>query len=416
MLHWQSKYHPQSHQARFHQLETKYKWFLAGVGAGKTLAGTHEAVYLANDNPTCDGLIVAPTFPMFRDVILPLWQDWIPQHLYHYNKSEHYFLWYPTRRTIFVRSATEPDLSSGLNIGWFWFDEAGLVQKDKLWKILLARLRQRGQRNCGFVTSTGNGMNWLARWFRSHPEAGVIRCRTADNKMLPDDFEPGLRASYGEEYARAYLDAEIISLQGLAWPILARVHCALPFEEMKKRVTRHFGGVDWGYTNPACVIIGGMDQENRWYLLEEWYKRGQTRETIAKKAQELQIKWGVKQWYIDHDPEGELWMNRLGMNVLKAEKKPIVSGLQHVRTLLAVRNDGQPHLYVAAHLKEWMREQEGYVFPEENEEPEGMNGDHAMDTTRYMIYTNSLHWNPPAEYSGVDRSRVDKESRDWSNY
>jgi hypothetical protein len=58
-MDWTSPYVPKPHQARFHALPHDEALFLAGVGAGKTLTGVHEAVFLAQDNPDCDGAIVS---------------------------------------------------------------------------------------------------------------------------------------------------------------------------------------------------------------------------------------------------------------------------------------------------------------------------------------------------------------------
>ena len=392
-----SPYVAQHHQALFHGSKAKFKFFMAGVGAGKTLCGMHEFIYAAEDNPQCDGLITSPTYPMFRDIVLPLWREWIPQHLWTYHKGDQSFTWHNTGRRFFVRSSTNPDGASGLNVGYEWHDEHALIHTDRLWKIALARLRQKGPRPRCIVTSTPNGLNWLAKWFRARQLADpanvcVIRCRTRDNKMLPEDYEAGLRAAYGEEYAQQMLDAIIIQLQGLAWPIAPGIHCKLSLDEMRQRCgKRVFGAVDWGHTNPACCLVGGLDSDWRWHLMAEWYRRGQDREVIAARAEKLTKEFGVKAWFIDHDPEGESQMRRKGLVVHLADKN-VESGVMHVRSLLSVRKDGEPRLHVNAMLKNWLREQSGYTFPEEKEEPEGANGDHAMDATRYLTFTpTQLH-------------------------
>ena len=387
----QSAYTPQEHQARIHTSGSRYKLFLGGVGSGKSLTGLHEMVYAAQDNPLCDGLICAPTVPMFRDVIATAAADWLPPQCYTFKRSDQYIVWHPTGRRWFIRTATAPDRASGLNIGYGWFDEAALVRTDKLWKIMLARLRQKAQRPTMIVTTTPNGLNWLIKWFveqqtRDPASVMIVRCKTSDNHKLPDDFEAGLRAAYGEELAQQMLDAMVLSLMGLAWPIVPSIHCTLSVAEMRDRSVLTFGGVDWGHTAPAALIVGGLDAEGRWYLRRLWYKRGQTRAQIAEQAAKLTREENVEAWFIDHDPEGERAMKEHDLTVFLAEKT-VESGVQHVRSLLPVRKDGQPHLYVARELADWHREQSAYSFPEDKEEPEGPNGDHAMDATRYMTFS-----------------------------
>ena len=413
-------YIPQAHQVRFHSSPAKWKWFCGGLGSGKTLAGIHELLYLASDNPGCDGLIGCPTYPMFRDNIMPLWRHWVPSQLYTFNKADMVFTWHPTGRHFFVRSATEPDRASGLNIGFGWCDELALVYKPRFWQIVQARLRQPARRPAMVVTSTPNGMNWLARWFRGRRDAHITRCRTRDNLKLPEGFEEDLRASYGSELAAAYLDAIILDMMGLAWPLHTHLHGALTSDQMRPLMTHRFGWVDWGFTNPASVGVGGTDQEDRWYIAAHWYRRGQLRSQVAKQAAKFGKEWKVEQWYIDHDPEGQAEMEKLGLPVTLAEKD-IVPGLMHVRALVPPSShDGKPRLHVATDLgpgddigsgqSAWWREQEGYTFPEGEEEPEGQNGDHAMDGTRYMIYTHDLQWAP---MGGVQSSG---SARKWNGY
>lgn len=412
-MKWESPYHPQPHQARFHSSPATFKLFLGGVGAGKTITGVHETAFAAEDNSDCDGLIVAPTYPMLRDVIIPVWRDWIHPSLYDYKKADQLIIWH-TGRNIYLRSATEPDRASGLNIGFGWLDEGSLIFKDRMWRIMQARRRQKARRSRLIVTTTPNGMNWVARWFRDN-NGFVVRCRTKDNKHLPEDFEPGLRASYGDEYAAQFLDAEILELQGRAWPVIKRMHCGLTLEQMLARCVCFFGAVDWGHTNPAALLIGGLDVDGRWFLVDEWYKRGQNREDIASVAAKMSTKWNVRMWFSDHDPEGVSRFQDEGLPIMLAEKKDVVAGVQYVRSLLSVRNDGQPRLYVGSWLKNWHRENEGYQFPEEEEEPIGQNGDHLMDCTRYLTYTHSLKYTEMS-YQRVAGRRTESESRDYSGY
>jgi phage terminase large subunit-like protein len=384
--------------------------FLAGVGAGKTLTGVHEAIALASQNPTSDGCITSPTFPMLRDVIIPLWETWVPQQLYAHKKADQCFIWRPTGRKIFLRSADRPGRISGLNLAWAWLDEAALLLKKDVWNILRARIRDpNASRRCLYCTTTPLGLNWLIGEFRRGC-GSVIRARTADNKRLPDDFEPGLRARFGPEYAAQYLDAIVLELQGMAWPIMHNIHCAWDLGERRRRFTGYFGGVDWGHTQPAALVVGATDFDGRWHLVDCWYKRGKLREEIAAAAGKLQKKWGVTRWWADHDPEGVLHMQREGCDVQLAEKA-IIPGVQCVRSLTAVRADGEPRLYVLASLDDWHREVEGYSFPEDEEEPKGENGDHAMDATRYMIFSHAQTYTGGVDYATVSRGRMGGDVR-----
>jgi hypothetical protein len=413
-MEWSSLYVPHRHQRRFHSLPHREALFLGGVGAGKTLTGVHESVFLAQDNPLCDGCITSPTYPMLRDVIIPLWEEWVPEHLYTWKKSDQCFLWHPTGRKIFLRSADRPGRISGLNLAWAWLDEATQLLKPDVWNILRARIRDpRAQRRRLFTTTTPMGYNWLIKEFRH--QGGVIRARTADNISLADDFESGLRAKFGREYAAQYLDALILELQGLAWPIQPRVHSDWSLAWARRRCHSFFGAVDWGHAKPAALLVGGVDWDGRWYLVDEWYKRGKLHEEIAEQAKLMTDKWGVRRWWADGaEPEACKHLGLKGVPWENADKS-VISGVQHVRSHVAVRNDGEPHLYVHRDLENWHRECDGYTFPgddaKEPEVPVGANGDHLMDTTRYMLYSHSTMWTGGVDYKGGERGRMGASTR-----
>lgn len=360
---------------------------------------------------------------MLRDVILPLWETWVPSALYTHKKSDKYIIWHPTGRRIFLRSADTPGRLSGLNVAWIWLDEASLLRTPAVWRILQARVRDpAAKRRCLFTTTTPLGMNWLIREFRkSGPSRHVVRAKTSDNAHLPDGFEAGLRATYGEEYAAQYLDAVVLELAGAVWPYIPRVHSSLTASEMQARVTMTFGAVDWGFTNPAAVLAGGVDKDGRWYLLDLWYQRGANRDAIAHEAKLMSQKWNVKKWWTDHDPEGVGHMRHVtseeraaGLRPCNVElaEKSVDQGVQYARTLFPVRNDGLPRIFVAPELKDWRREVDGYYFPEGSEEPEAQFGDHALDATRYLVYSHSLRYKTRTESRVVSLPNL-TQSNDW---
>lgn len=414
-----SSYIPKPYQIRGHASTATEKLFLGGVGAGKTLFGLHETLFGMEDNPECDGLIVSPTYPMLRDVVLSTVEQWLHPALYTWKKSDNALIYHPTGKKIFCRSATDPGKISGLTVGTAWFDEAALVRSDRVWKIIQARVRDpRSVARRKIVTTTPEGFNWVIHHFRMPGDRFVVKAKTSENDSLPDDFEAGLRAAYGEEYAAQYLDAEVLELSGLVWPLVPRIHADFTKEWAKERIVKYFGAVDWGFRDPACLLVGGVDSDGRWYVVEEWYKRGQDRVDVAMKAKELNAKYNVQMWFSDVDPEGQRHMKKSdpktglrGCRVRMASKEPVVDGIHFVRSLFPVRKDGEPSIYVHKTLKNFHREIESYQVPQDDgrrhsnpEIPIGAKGDHAMDTLRYLVYSHSKDVKP-VDYSTVSRGR-----------
>ena len=203
---------------------------------------------------------------------------------------------------------------------------------------------------------------------------------------------------------------QVLELAGAVWPYAPRLHSALSTERMAARVVATFGAVDWGFTNPACVLVGGLDSDGRWYLLDCWYRRGVNRDGVAHEAKRMNAKWNVQKWWTDHDPEGVGHMRSVTAEERTQELRPcrvelaeksVEQGVQYTRTLFPPRGDGKPRIYVSPDLADWRREVDGYYFPEGKEEPEAQFGDHAMDATRYLVYSHAIAHAGSAAAGGV---------------
>ena len=374
---------------RFHKAPELYRLFLAGIGTGKTLAGVHECLAMSMANPLCDGCIVEPTYAMIRDVMLPVWKEWIPKSLYRLFKSEGRIeLW--TGQNIFLRSAENPERIRGLNLAWAWGDELAQVPTRDVWQILQGRIRDpRAKKRGLFATTTPKGWNWLAKMFLQARSDSYrwIRARTSDNPYLPEDFVRGLRQDYGEEFAAQELDAEILELQGLVWPINPRVNCRFDKAHAIRSCKDFVVGIDWGYSNPSAVVVGGFTEDGTWYLLEEWKKPRQLTEDIIEQLKKFYKKYRFEIVYADPaEPDRIREVKNAGF-ACKAADRARGAGLAEVRSLLAVRGDGKPKMYIHPTLRGWLREQEDYHYVEESEDVEGDSGDHLMDATRYMVHS-----------------------------
>ena len=426
MAEWLSPYEPGPKQELFHSSTAAEKGFLGGVGAGKTLCGLHEGVYCMQDNPESDGCITSPTYPMLRDVILPLWETWVPQQLYTYVKSDQRIIWHPTGRSIFLRSADRPGRLSGLNLAWAWLDESCLLRSADVWQILRARIRcTRARHRCLYTTTTPDGFNWLIQEFRKPGDRCLIKGKTSDNKHLPADYEPSLRVAYGEEYALQMLDAELIILEGIAWPLFPSMHHVLNEARAIERIKYFIGGVTWGYNKPAFLCVIGVDENRGLWLFEEWYKLGKTRAEIALQAKRLTAKYGsirpFRSWYAASDPEGERHARSQenvydgnggivtlhGLSMQTADKD-VISGVAFIRSQLSPRLDGEARFHVHPRCSNFLREVDGYSFPRDGakqEIPIGKYGSHACDGVRNACYTHSLTEGALTDIKSAEKTR-----------
>lgn len=197
-------------QRAFLTSPAKFRLFVGGVGSGKSRAGCLECL---RQPAGSTGMVLAPTYPMLRDATLRAFLELAQRGgvLKSFNRSEmvaHLI----DGKTILFRSADDADRLRGPNLGWFYPDEAALMDRE-VWLIMLGRLREAPGR--AWVTTTPRGFNWLHDVFTSgNPDYALFRSSTRDNTFLPDGFIASLEAAYTSDFARQEIDGEFMEPAG----------------------------------------------------------------------------------------------------------------------------------------------------------------------------------------------------------
>jgi len=183
------------------------KMFVGGVGAGKTRAGVLQTLMQPEGSTGC---IVAPTYPMLRDVVLPALMETgavAEQNL----QSMRFVL--GGARTVLLRSATHPDRLRGLNLDWFWVDEA-VYCSEAAYEVLLGRLRHDPTRY--WLTTTPKRDSWVFRRIVEPTNSGVaiITAPTTSNPFISTRFAEQLVRQYGTLLARREVFGEWVDVSG----------------------------------------------------------------------------------------------------------------------------------------------------------------------------------------------------------
>jgi phage terminase large subunit len=389
------QYEPHPKQREFHKCPAKYRAFVGGVGSGKTYASVNEALYQALAQPGSLGVMVAPTFPMVRDVTLRTFLAICPEELIAYS-SQTKMLWrLPNGSEILFRSADKPERLRGLTIAWFGIDEAAYTD-EKTFQILQGRLRQRGYRHRGWVTTSPKGKNWIHKYFveKDGPDYALIRCSSRENPHLPPGFVEDLEASYTGVFARQEIEGEFVAVEGLVYSDFRRdVHVSpVPDGKMFKEVV---AGVDWGFTNPAAILVVGVDGDDRAWVLEEFYERRVLQDSLAAVALRFMAQYGITAFYCDPSEPGFIadFVQR-GLPAVPGNND-LVPGIAEVSSRLAVQADGLPRLFVAPECVHTIVEFEQYRYKEDRKGAPGeapMKAfDHAMDALRYCVMGLKTH-------------------------
>jgi phage terminase large subunit len=191
---------------------------------------------------------------------------------------------------------------------------------------------------------------------------------------------------------------------------------------LNRQVIKHIiGGVDWGFTNPGCLHVYGLDSDNRMYLLREVYRTHRTIDWWIEQGQALDREFHVEKWVADPSEPGYITQfNGAGLPTEGAENA-ISLGIGFLRQRLRVKRDGRARYFVyeyanldpdeglaASHKPVGVEtEMESYVWPEPKEghpykeEPVDENN-HALDVARYV----SAELDEGSDLDGLDHETV----------
>lgn len=393
-------------QDAFVRCDAKFCFYVGGVGAGKTFAGAVRAIRYALAYPRSLGYIGAPTYAMLRDVTERAFFDLLPAGLeLSRNKTQH-SLRLTNNSEVLFRSLDQPDRSRGLNLAWFWLDEAPLCTY-YAWQVLKGRLRQRGipsGAHAGWATGTPKGRDNYYRDFEQtpRPHHQLFRAATTANlHNLPPGYIEDL--GYTGAFAEQEIEGQFVAFEGLVYQFDASEGGNLRAAPPDKTFDRVIGGVDWGFHNPVAAVVFGLDGDGRAWQLAEYYTRGaEIKEVAVPALLDLTRRHHVAVWHCGPDePEhiqildNALVHEGIDCRADRAENA-VVAGLQTVTRLLARRADGTHGLYVDPACTNTIAEYAEYRY-EPGERADGArrdpaerplkHHDHALDATRYALHT-----------------------------
>ena len=206
------------HQLDYVMSEEKYPFLVGGYGSGKTYGFCMFALNQCAKNPGKTILLAEPTYPMIRDVLQPTFELVLRQAGFDYEytatSTKYRIYWKNGWCDVIMRSAENYMRWAGLNLAAGGIDEADQLRDDRAWKMLLSRLRD-GNTLTAFGAGTPEGFRFVYKYWESDPGNGykLIRGRTEDNVMLPQEFIDSLKENYDENLLKAYLNGEFVNLQ-----------------------------------------------------------------------------------------------------------------------------------------------------------------------------------------------------------
>lgn len=206
-----------------------------------------------------------------------------------------------------------------------------------------------------------------------------------DNTRLSKRYIEGIKARTptGMYYDRA-IKGLWVTGEGAVYKDFDERKMVIPDKDVPTSFHKYIAGVDWGYQHFGSIVVFGVDDADRWYLVEEYTEQYKEIGYWTKIAHQLQKKYGrdmpfycdtARPEHIDHFKHNEI--------NAKYGWKSVVSGISIVASLMK-----QGRFFVAQNAPmKFLEEIYNYRWDDKAEDAVVKENDDCMDACRYAIAT-----------------------------
>ena len=202
---------------------------------------------------------------------------------------------------------------------------------------------------------------------------------------MPEEYVKALKA---QTPSGMYTDRSILGLwvtgEGAVYKDFDQRKMVIPDKDVPTSFHKYIAGVDWGYQHFGSIVVFGVDDADRWYLVEEHTEQYKEIGYWTKIAHQLQKKYGrdmpfycdtARPEHIDHFKHNEI--------NAKYGWKSVVSGIGIVASLMK-----QDRFFVAENAPvKFLDEIYNYRWDDKSEDAVVKENDDCMDACRYAIAT-----------------------------
>jgi hypothetical protein len=330
---------------------------------------------------------------------------------------------------------------NNLNLGWFCIDQAEEIDEGR-WNLLVSRLRKRTvlygpsktpltdanghqleAQTYGFLAFNPEGTSsYIWRFF--HPDSPekkegyqLYEASTYDGlaaNIISQDYVDSMLAVFPEQARKRYLDGAWDVFEGRIYPLFAADTHVLREPIRVQPHWKLYESIDHGLQNPTAVGWWAVDEHDNRFLLDEHYEGGGkavSYHAAAIKGKRSQFPHAPALTYLD----SHCWARdqSRGEHVFSIADEYTANGIYcvpgqkdwgsaYMRITQSLLIDpahrhpvtgllGAPHLYVAAHCTNYIREMLGYrwkknrIISQKNTPDKPMDYmDHHMDAHAYF--------------------------------
>jgi len=294
--------------------------------------------------------------------------------------------------TVRMGSVNQVDSCVGRSYDLIIFDEAALADGKDAFNVALRPTLDKENSKALFISTPRGRNNWFSEFFyrgfsEDFPEWCSIRATYRDNpRMSQSDINEARKSMSEAEFKQEY-EADFNTYEGQIWKFNfeTQVKDLSQLDTSKMDV---FAGLDVGYKDPTalCVIAYDWD-EDKYYIVDEYFNSERTTEQHAIEIQKLINRWDIDYIYIDSAAQQTRFdlAQNYDISTINA-KKSVLDGIGHVSGV--VEND---KLYVDQECKQSLACLDAYQWdPNPNlvkEKPKHNMASHMADGLRYGLYS-----------------------------
>jgi PBSX family phage terminase large subunit len=279
----------------------------------------------------------------------------------------------------------------GMTVAKWLGDEVTLWPKS-VFKMLLSRMSVSGAVGFG-TTNTDSPYHWLKTDFidrESELNLKVFNFSINDNPFLPPGFVSDLKMEYTGLWHKRFIDGLWVMAEGAIYDMFDEAVHVGDYANLKFK--NYAVGCDYGTTNPMVFVLVGWDDPNDLYIVREHYfdSKKQGRQKTDEQYVTDYIRWigATRSHGMYVDPSAASFIRAArnkNIRVIQA-RNDVSDGIRVVSSFLS-----GGRLHVDRRCRNTIKEFSSYVWDakaqEKGEDKPLKINDHAMDATRYVLFT-----------------------------
>jgi PBSX family phage terminase large subunit len=384
--------------------------YSGAVAAGKTLLLAHAAIKACLNNPNTKGIIGSLTYTQLSNVVWTVFNEELDKYQELLNKNEipiklktgwsesfgkMYIEFYNGSIIYFLAMGKDQEEKiRGYTIDFVCLDEPVDID-ESIFHQLMARMRGQNLKNRFMLLTTNPSAetHWIYRKFyqTTNPSYYHIDTNSYENFFLPEGYIKRMEESYDSDWIRRFLNGEWGAFSGQIYKAFQPSKHVIDARRYEGKIKYYICGVDWGITNPSCILTIGILEDKTAIIVNEYYKADEISTKVAREILDRDRKYNYRKVYID--PSAHDLISQCEELHLPAEKADnhVEAGIGKVKSLIE-RNQ----ILIDESCRHTINELQSYRY---DKDKTGLNktekplkiDDHACDALRYGIYSFKLY-------------------------